>query len=156
MYTCILRPTILKVVGFFFQNYSNSVIIFVCYCTISCNNTLLLLRVHTSILPQLKCPLIFAGFTWRYNTDTVITVFLSFYSGFCVTLIISLYTDRVISVLVSYYSDFCATLIVSLQFTFLLFYDASFIVFGLTQLLLEPTMYNIQGKHDNHYTTDGG
>jgi hypothetical protein len=30
----------------------------------------------------------------------------------------------------------------------------NFIVFGLTQSGLEPTIYRTGGKHTNHYTTD--
>ena len=32
--------------------------------------------------------------------------------------------------------------------------NANFIVFGLTRLGLEPTIYRTQGEHANHYTTD--
>ena len=32
--------------------------------------------------------------------------------------------------------------------------NTNFIVFGLTRLGLEPTIYRTQGKHANHYTTD--
>jgi hypothetical protein len=31
--------------------------------------------------------------------------------------------------------------------------NTNFIVFGLTQLGLEPTIYHTQDKHANHYTT---
>ena len=30
----------------------------------------------------------------------------------------------------------------------------NFIVFGLTQAALEPTVYRTRGEHANHYTTD--
>ena len=46
------------------------------------------------------------------------------------------------------------------QSLFFLLNDASsatnnnFIVFGLTQSGLKPTIYRIQGKHANHYNTD--
>jgi hypothetical protein len=32
--------------------------------------------------------------------------------------------------------------------------NTNFIVFGLTQPWLEPTIYHTQGEHANHYTTD--
>ena len=32
--------------------------------------------------------------------------------------------------------------------------NTNFIVFGLTQSGLEPTIYLTQGEHANHYTTD--
>jgi hypothetical protein len=32
--------------------------------------------------------------------------------------------------------------------------NTNFIVFGLTQPVLEPTIYRTQGEHDNHYATD--
>jgi hypothetical protein len=32
--------------------------------------------------------------------------------------------------------------------------NTNFIVFGLTRSGLGPTIYRIQGKHANHYTTD--
>jgi hypothetical protein len=32
--------------------------------------------------------------------------------------------------------------------------NINFIVFGLTRLGLEPTIYHTRGKHANHYTTD--
>ena len=32
--------------------------------------------------------------------------------------------------------------------------NTNLIVFGLTQLGLEPTIYCTQGEHVNHYTTD--
>jgi hypothetical protein len=32
--------------------------------------------------------------------------------------------------------------------------NISFIVFGLTRLGLEPTIYHTRGEHANHYTTE--
>jgi hypothetical protein len=32
--------------------------------------------------------------------------------------------------------------------------NTNFIVFGFTQLGLEPTIYYPRGEHANHYTTD--
>jgi hypothetical protein len=32
--------------------------------------------------------------------------------------------------------------------------NTTFIVFGLTKLSLEPTIYSTRGEHANHYTTD--
>jgi hypothetical protein len=32
--------------------------------------------------------------------------------------------------------------------------NTNFIVFGLTRLGLEPTIYHTRGKHTNHYATD--
>ena len=32
--------------------------------------------------------------------------------------------------------------------------NTNFIVFGLTQSGLEPTIYHSRGEHANHYTTD--
>ena len=32
--------------------------------------------------------------------------------------------------------------------------NTNFLVFGLTRLGLEPTIYRTRGKHANHYTTD--
>jgi hypothetical protein len=32
--------------------------------------------------------------------------------------------------------------------------NTNFLVFGLTRLGLEPTIYITRGKHANHYTTD--
>jgi len=33
--------------------------------------------------------------------------------------------------------------------------NTNFIVFGLTESVLESTIYHIQGEHANYYTTDG-
>jgi hypothetical protein len=32
--------------------------------------------------------------------------------------------------------------------------NTSFIVYGLTQAGLEPTIFHLRGEHTNHYTTD--
>jgi len=32
--------------------------------------------------------------------------------------------------------------------------NTNFIVFGLSRLALEPTIYHTRGKHDGHYTND--
>ena len=33
-------------------------------------------------------------------------------------------------------------------------YNSNFIIFGLTRLVLKPTIYRTQGEHANYYTTD--
>jgi Leucine-rich repeat (LRR) protein len=66
-----------------------------------------------------------------------------------------IFNEMMIAPLKTHYPDSEPTSLCS--FSFLLSVEATntnFVVFGLTRLGLEPTIYRTRGEHTNHYTTD--